>query len=148
MSLETIIAECVSIAGTIPGIGVIHDHEVVVSNRKGLEDNFMSGGVINCLEIDRDSTPATRRTGRGTIRAHQIAFRFYHSLQEGLGSRATFRTLVETAEEVFRGQFNLNGVALESGPFSISIDAYIEKAGAPLHYAECAMPVKEFHHGK
>jgi len=143
MSLAAIIAECVSVAGGIAGIGVIHDHEYVTSQRSTLEANFMTGGVINCLEIDRERTPARHRTNTQTERTHRIMFRFYYSAQEGEGSRATFRTLVEAAEAVFRPLYNLNGEALRNGPFEIVLDAYIQKAGLTLHYAEAAMDVIE-----
>jgi hypothetical protein len=143
MSLAAIIAESVSVAATIPGIGVVHNHEFVTSQRSTLEANFMSGGVINCLEIDRERTPARHRTNRETERTHRIMFRFYFSAQEGEGSRATFRALVEAAEETFRPLYNLNGEALRNGPFEVQLDAYISKAGLTLHYAEGAMDVVE-----
>jgi hypothetical protein len=143
MTLAAIIAECVTVAGTIPGIGVIHDHEYVTTQRTTLEANFMASGVINCLEIDRERTPASRRTNRQTEREHRIMFRFYYGAQEGASSRATFRTLVEAAEEVFRPIYNLNGLALKNGPFHVQLDAYIEKAGLILHYAEAAMDITE-----
>lgn len=143
MSLASIIAECVSVASGIAGIGVIHDHEFVTSQRSTLEANFMSGGVINCLEIDRERTPARHRTNQQTERQHRIMFRFYYSSQEGASSRATFRALVEAAEAVFRPLYNLNGEALRNGPFEIVLDAYISKAGLTLHYAEASMDVIE-----
>ena len=143
MSLAAIIAQCVTVAGDISGIGVIHNHEYVTSQRSTLEANFMTGGVINCLEIDRERTPARRRTNVQTEREHRIMFRFYYSAQEGDGSRATFRALVEAAEATFRPIYNLNGLALRNGPFEVQLDAYISKAGLTLHYAECAMDVVE-----
>lgn len=143
MSLSAIIAQCVTQAETVSGIGVVHDHEVFVNTRAGLEANFMAAGVINCVEIDRARTPAQRFSNFRTERQHTLHFHFYYGASESTDTRATFRALVEATEAVFRNDYTLSGVATLAGPFTIEFDGYIEKGGALLHYAQAVFVVRE-----
>lgn len=143
MSLSSILAQCVTTAGTISGIGVVRDHEMLVTTLDQLKDNFMSGGIFNCLEIDRERTEARWLTNVETERTHLLKFRFYYGVQQGSSSRTAFRTLLEAAESTFRPLADLNGTALISSPFVIDLDGYIMKASALLHYGECSLRVQE-----
>lgn len=144
MSLSAIIAQCVTYTETVSGIGVVRDHEMFVRDRKGLADNFMAGGVINCVEVDRVRTPASRSTNMRTERQHLLHFHIYYGLSESADTRTTFRTLCEAIEAVFRNEWQLNGNAKEAGPFEIEFDGYIEKCGVLMHYARGALVAREW----
>ena len=144
MSLSAILSELATQAATISGVGVIRTYELYVSSLDALKANFMSGGVINALEIDRVRTLDDRFSNYRTRRDHTIHFHFYMGLSDGATTtRTTFRTLVEAAHDVFKNNYRLNGNSVLAGPFQIDQDGYIEKCGVLLHYAQCSLVVRE-----
>jgi hypothetical protein len=143
MSLETILDACATLALTASGIGVVRDHEMFIKDQAGLRDHFMSGGVINALEIDRVSTPAERYANHRTQRSHLIHFHFYYGLSESDDTRPAFRALVEAVEAVFRAEYRLSETAQLAGPFNVEVDGYIEKCGMLLHYAQASLIARE-----
>lgn len=143
MSLSAIIAQCVTTTSGVSGIGVVRDHEMFINTRSALESNFVSSGVINCVEIDRERTGADRFSNFRTERQHAIHFHVYYGAQEGSSTRTTFRTLVENIEAAFRNEYRLNGNATLAGPFVVDFDGYIMKCDVLCHYARCTILVRE-----
>lgn len=144
MSLSAILSQVVTLAGGISGIGVVRGYEMHVSSLEALRANFMSGGVVNALEIDRVRTQDQRFSNFRTRRSHTLHFHFYYGLVSGATTtRATFRAIVEAAHTVFKNDYRLSGNADLVGPFNVDQDGYIEKAGVLLHYAQCSLVARE-----
>ena len=144
MSLTNILSQVGTLAAGISGIGVIRTYEMYVSTLDALKANFMSGGVINALEIDRIRTIDERFSNFRTRRHHTLHFHFYYGLSSGATStRPAFRAIVEAAEAVFRNNYRLSDNADLAGPFNIDQDGYIDKAGVLLHYAQCSLVARE-----
>jgi hypothetical protein len=144
VSLSAILSEVGTLAATISGVGVIRTYELYVSTLDALKANFMSGGVINALEIDRVKTIDNRFSNYRTRRDHTLQLNFYYGLNSGgTSTRPTFRGIVESAESVFRNDYRLSGNAVLAGPFQIEQDGYIDKAGVLLHYCQCSLVARE-----
>lgn len=144
MSLTNILSQVGTLAAGISGVGVIRTYEMYVSTLDALKSNFMSGGVVNCLEIDRIRTIDERFSNFRTRRHHTLHFHFYYGLSGGATStRPAFRAIVESAEEIFRNNYRLSGNADLVGPFQVQQDGYIDKASVLLHYAQCELVARE-----
>lgn len=144
MSLSAILSEVGTLAAGISGVGVVRTYELYVSTLDALKANFMSGGVINALEIDRVRTIDDRFSNFRTRRDHTLHFHFYMGLSSGgTTTRTTFRTLVEAAHDVFKNDYRLDGNAVLAGPFNVDQDGYIEKAGVLLHYCQASLVARE-----
>ena len=107
-----------------------------------IETNFMSGGVVNTVEIDRSSTTDNRITAFITDRHHTIDFHCYYGAQVSSSTRVTFRVLIEAIREKFKNNYLLDDNASLAGPFNVARDTYIMKGGVFMHYAQCDMIVR------
>ena len=135
MTLAAVIAECVSITSGVTGVGVVRGYEEFAATEDQLRALFLSGGVVNAIEITRGSTESIYFANQRTQHDHTIHFHFYRSMQSDGTSRTAHQALVEATVEVFRNNFRLSGVAAKLDLMQIVIDGHIMKTGALLHYS-------------
>lgn len=143
MALQDIIDYCVSQTLTAPGVGIVRGYEDLITSHDQIEADAIAAGVINYVEIVRESTPSIYFANARNQRDHNINFHFYTGLNTPSISRPAHVALVEAVVEVFRNDFRLGGTAVKAEPLAITFDGHIEKFGATLHYALGVLMARE-----
>lgn len=145
MPLNDIVDEIVTILGTVTGIGLVRGYEEVVQQHNDFTAAFMTGGIINTVEVVRQTSFETRFTGRRSDDLHTIAINVYRGVAIGdaATTRAAHVTLVEAIRTIFRYNFRLNTEACQLLPAQVAEDGHVEKFGTLMHYSLVTIDVKE-----
>lgn len=114
MSLDGILTQLGTLLIAIPTIGKVYTYDRIAVQPEqvravfGYTDSTNSRGwSVRAWMLDRASTEETRFTNVETLRRHTIRLTGYWEVNDPRGSRAAFRTMVETIATTFRAVFSL-----------------------------------------
>ena len=122
MPLTTIVAAIVGLLQQVNGIGKVLDYSRYTASEKERINTYVSGGLLNCWIVTRESTAAhDRGAGEGNVRdRHTISIEGFRAVTSAADSEKAHQDLVEAVRSVLHNNRKLpNGAGWLSTPVQV-----------------------------
>lgn len=147
MSLANIVAFVQTTLEGIPGIGLVHPFQPVMTDAGQIPSLMGTPGDIRFWSISRESTSENRLSNHETERHHILVIRGYLEVGDPSVSEPLFQALIEAIMLTFRGiyQIGTSGIDAEiAGPLDTTqIGRRILGQTILVHYCECRLAAHE-----
>jgi hypothetical protein len=120
--LSTVVDAIVGLLEQVEGIGKVLDYSRYVSSERDRIETYVSGGLLNCWIVTRESTAAHDR-GAGALNVrdrHTITIEGFRAVASGANSEKLHQEMVEAVRAALHANRNLpNGAGWLSTPVQV-----------------------------